>query len=169
MTTKNPTPAIAIGQIYRDRDKRALSGNRHVIIEALIEKNGLPAARCRSFSITNRAVNRAPAVTISSTNLRRRFILVEDTITALGTNDSVTKWLYEAQQHANNLGVVGGGALWSPDDPYELVVAATEAIAKSEDPKAFIERMFEEDLARAENDAQEQTESLGYMQGRGAS
>lgn len=36
---------IKIGQVWRDRDKRSMSGNRHVLVIGLTERAGKPSAR----------------------------------------------------------------------------------------------------------------------------
>lgn len=37
------TPCV--GQVWRDRDKRSLNGNRHVMVIALVEHRGKPSVR----------------------------------------------------------------------------------------------------------------------------
>ena len=39
---------VRVGQVWRDRDKRSLSGRRHCIVTALVEKHGQPAAKMAS-------------------------------------------------------------------------------------------------------------------------
>jgi hypothetical protein len=50
--------------------------------------------------------------------------------------------------------------IWAKDDPYDLAVAAEEAFGAGRSPMSFIEEIFEEDLARAQHDAQQAEESM---------
>ncbi len=47
-------------------------------------------------------------------------------------------------------------------DDYDLDTVAPERFASGQTPQAFIEEMFEEDLARQEHDSQQQIESLEH-------
>lgn len=68
------------------------------------------------------------------------------------------EWKAAAQAHANDLDLPPD--LWTDADDYDLADAADEAFARGDDPKAFVEEMFEEDLARMENDNEEYAQSL---------
>jgi hypothetical protein len=70
------------------------------------------------------------------------------------------RWRLLAQKHADKLGVVGGDSLWTSDDPYDLVSAATAAFADGQSPKNFIEEQFAEDLAVSAHDEDMYRESL---------
>lgn len=78
---------------------------------------------------------------------------------------SFAEWKVAAQQHANELDIVAGDDLWDEADSYDLKAAASAAFAEKEDPKAFVERIFEEDLARREHDDQQAQEALEYEDG----
>jgi hypothetical protein len=75
---------------------------------------------------------------------------------------SFAEWKMAAQRHANDLDIIAGDDLWDDGDSYDLREAASAAFAEKEDPKAFIERIFEEDLARREHDDQQAQEALEY-------
>ncbi len=68
------------------------------------------------------------------------------------------EWKAAAQAHANDLGLPPD--LWSEQDDYDLTEIAAEAFARGEDPKAFVEGAFEEDLARMEGEEDEWNQSM---------
>jgi hypothetical protein len=70
-------------------------------------------------------------------------------------------WKKRAQEHADEV-VPGLEPLWTEDDPYELFEVATVAYSMGQDPKAFIEEMFGEDLARMAGEAEERREAAEY-------
>jgi hypothetical protein len=71
---------------------------------------------------------------------------------------SFAEWQAAAQAHANDLGLPDD--LWTEADNYDLAKGAAEAFARSDDPKAFVEEMFDEDLARMENDDEDLAQSI---------
>ena len=73
------------------------------------------------------------------------------------------EWKAAAQAHANDLGLPP--ELWTEADDYDLADTARPAFDRGDDPKAYVEEVFAEDLARMENDADEWAQSL--MEGDG--
>ena len=72
--------------------------------------------------------------------------------------ETFAEWKAAAQLHAEQLGLPPD--LWTEADDYDLAEIAAEAFANRQDPKAFVEEAFEEDLARMENDDEEYARSL---------
>lgn len=72
------------------------------------------------------------------------------------------EWRAAAQKHADDLEVVNGDNLWDDADSYDLQKAGKKAFEKGEDPRAFVERIFAEDLARREHEEQQYAESLEH-------
>lgn len=72
---------IPVGSVWRDRDKRMSSGNRHVRIFAGAVKDGEPAALCvRVYRLPGGAwhVSQTAKVCIKERVLRKRFVQVEE-------------------------------------------------------------------------------------------
>lgn len=63
-------------------------------------------------------------------------------------------WKKRCQAHADEIGVVSGDDLWDANDSFSLKDEAEMAWANGEAPDAFVERMFAEDLANVQNDAE---------------
>lgn len=61
-------------------------------------------------------------------------------------------WKKRCQAHADEIGVVSGDDLWDANDSFSLIEEADKAWANGEEPDVFVERMFAEDLASAQND-----------------
>ena len=71
------------------------------------------------------------------------------------------EWKAAAQLHAEQLGLPPD--LWTEADDYDLAEIAAEAFARGDDPKAFVEEAFEEDLARMEGDAADFADSMAHQ------
>lgn len=65
---------------------------------------------------------------------------------------SGAEWRAAAQKHAKDLELPAGEDLWDEADRYDLQKEGKKAFERGEDPKAFIERMFAEELARMEEE-----------------
>lgn len=70
-------PEVKVGQVYRDKDKRMLSGRRYLIVREV----GSPKSKLAPCSVDGTAYNYRydnvePLVTISNKNLQSRFELV---------------------------------------------------------------------------------------------
>ena len=71
---------------------------------------------------------------------------------------SFPAWKLACSAHAMKL--LSLSDLWTEDDPYDLADAAQAAFDSHQSPRAFIEEMFAEDIARQEYDAQLAAEAL---------
>lgn len=69
-------------------------------------------------------------------------------------------WKHEAQTVATELFDGNLGDIWGPGDDYDLVDEAAAAFARGTTAAAFIEKAFEEDLARMDGDEAEYEDSL---------
>lgn len=70
------------------------------------------------------------------------------------------EWKAAAQAHANDLELPPD--LWTEADDYDLAEPAAAAFARGDDPKAFVEEMFEEDLARKQGEEDEQRQAMEH-------
>jgi hypothetical protein len=95
--------------------------------------------------------------------LARRLDLARDRVAHAAmvlARSSLAAWKRAVQDHADRLEVVAGDPLWGEGDPYDLEEAALAAHAAGEDPRAFVERAFAEDLAARDHDEDLERQSL---------
>jgi hypothetical protein len=73
---------------------------------------------------------------------------------------TLQEWKDRAQAYSITTGCPGD--LWDEDDPYELKNVAVEAHAAETSPEEFVRNIFADDLAAAEGDEQDFSDSLLY-------